>query len=264
MEDRKKKTKMDCSDYSLINEQINKNFYFVNAHGDELERLYEIPKGVRIIMFCYSKELTVCKKFDRFNWENILLDPTASNNYCNFLSTISKYSSIKDHFCVYESGDVIRNLLISSDKIFREGLYRLPVKGYAYDSDTNSIVVSDGTLLSEIHKDKELNKLMKKIGRSRVVVDGKRVVELLRVQNNVGVIQSQVRKIYDKALLSNLINSLQIHIPEFTILLMVCRNRVEEEIVRTQGVAENISDGKPVYKELERMQRHLELEKMMR
>ena len=54
---------MDWYDYP-----INKNFFFLNAHGEELEKLYEIPKGVRIIMFCYSKELQVCDKFDEYNW----------------------------------------------------------------------------------------------------------------------------------------------------------------------------------------------------
>lgn len=259
-----RKYKIDCSEYSLINEPINSNFYFVNAHGDELEKLYEIPPGVRIVMFCYSKNLDVCQKFDKFNWENILLDPVASSNYCNFLSAISQYSSIKDHFCVYEPGDVIRNLLISTDKTFREGLYRLPVKGYAYDVENNTIVVSDGTLLSEVHKDEKLNKMMKKTERRRVAVDGKRVADLLRVQSDVGIVQSQVRKIHKNALLSNLINSLRMHMQEFTILLMVCRTRNEEEIERTKGVAENISSGKFVSKELDRMQRHLQLEKMMR
>ena len=152
----------DCKFYGLKHKNINKNFFFLNAHGEELEEFYEIPKGIRVIMFCYSKRLDVCPKFDRFNWEHILLDPKATENYCNFLSTISKYKSINDHFCIYEEGDTIRNLSIFTDEYFREGLYRLPVKGYAYDEPTKTVIISDGTLMSEIHKDKTLKKLTEK------------------------------------------------------------------------------------------------------
>jgi len=263
----KENQNLDCKDYSkysLGKKDINQNFFFLNAHGEELEQLYEVPKGVRIIMFCYSKELQVCDRFDRFNWENILLDPKTSSNYCNFLGSISRYSSIRDHFCVYEENDVIRNMTIFTDKTFREGLYRLPVKGYAYDEKNKTVVVSEGTLLSEVQKDSRLKKLMKDAPRTHIKVDGRRVANLLRKESDVGIIQSQVRKIHDKARLSNLINSMRLHIPEFTILLMVCRERSEEDRMYTEGVADDISDGKQLLDEMKQMERYLELEKIMK
>jgi hypothetical protein len=249
---------MDWYDYP-----INKNFFFLNAHGEELEKLYEIPKGVRIIMFCYSKELQVCDKFDEYNWSHILLDPGASNNYCDFLKAISGYSSIRDHFCVYDEGDVIRNLNIFSDNEFREGLYRLPVKGYAYDEKTDTIVVSEGTLLSEVQKDKELSE---KIGdkRRHVVVDSKRIVKLLKNNQSTGIIQSQVRKIGDKARLSNLINTMKLYSDSFTILLMVCRDRNPDAIIASGGIADKISIGRYVIDEVENYKSRCNLEKLMR
>lgn len=249
---------------SWYDQQINRNFFFLNAHGDEIERRWEVPKGVRIIMFCYSKELQVCDRFDKYNWYHILLDPTASDNYCDFLTAISGYSSIRDHFCIYEEHDIIRDLDIHTDEEFREGMYRLPVKGYAYDQKNEMVVVSDGTLLSEIHKDKTLNKLMKGSKRKKVVVDSKRIVDLLRVKNEVGIIQSHVRKIHNKARLSNLINSMKLHVSGLTVLLMVCRNRDEYARKATGGIADDITPGRVVSEELERMRGKCKLEKLMR
>ena len=249
---------------SWYDQQINKNFFFLNAHGDEIERLWEVPKGVRIIMFCYSKELQVCDKFDKYNWSHILLDPNASDNYCDFLTAVSGYNSIRDHFCIYEEHDIIRDLDIQTDEEFREGMYRLPVKGYAYDEKNDMVVVSDGTLLSEIHKDKELNRMMKGSKRKKVVVDSKRIVNMLRVQNKVGIIQSHVRQIHDNARLSNLINSMKLHVPGLTVLLMVCRNRDEDSRKATGGAADNITPGRVVLEELERMKGKCNLEQLLR
>jgi hypothetical protein len=241
---------------------INRNFFFLNAHGDETEKIYEVPKGVRIIMFCYSKELQVCDRFDKYNWSHILLDPQASDNYCDFLSAISGYSSIRDHFCIYEEHDLIRDLVISTDDKFREGMYRLPVKGYAYDEKNDTLVVSNGTLLSEIHDDKRLNKMMKE--SKHKTVDSKRIVDMLRVKNDVGIIQSQVRLIHDRARLSNLVNSMKLHTDGLTVLLMVCRNRDEDARKTSGGAADNISKGRVVTEELERMKGKCNLEKLMR
>jgi hypothetical protein len=246
------------------NKDINRNFFFLNAHGDEIERIWEVPKGVRIIMFCYSKELQVCDRFDRYNWSHILLDPSASDNYCDFLKNISGYSSIKDHFCIYEEHDRIRDIDIETDEKFREGMYRLPVKGYVYDKNNDSIIVSDGTLMSEIHKHSELNKIMNGSKPKKIVVDSKKIVDLLRVNNKVGIIQSHVRKIHDKARLSNLINSMKLHMSGLTILLMVCRNRDEYARSKTGGEFDDISPGRVVSDELKRMKGKCNLEKLIR
>lgn len=240
--------KFNCRNYKSSNEPINKNFFFVNAHGLETESLYKIPSGVRVIMFCHEKTLNVCKRFDRFNWEHILLDPSASSNYCSFLSTISQYSSIRDHFCVYEPGSIIRNQRIYGDEHFRNGLYRLPVKGYVYDADDCSVIVSDGTLIAEINDDPVLKKMMKNCNRKRYYVDSRKVSNFLRTQNDVGIIKSYVKGIYpdSNTFLSNLINSMKIHQSEFTILLMTCRNRDEEEQKKTEDVVDSTTTGKVV------------------
>jgi hypothetical protein len=240
--------KFDCRNYKSSEKEINRNFFFVNAHGLELEQLYKIPEGVRIIMFCHEKTLNICKKFDRFNWEHILLNSTASNNYCSFLSTISQYSSIKDHFCVYEPGSTIRNISIHGDEYFRNGIYRLPVKGYAYNADECSVVVSDGTLIGEINSDPVLKKMIKNCDRTRIYVNSRKISELLREQNDVGIIKSDVIGIHhgSEKFLSNLIKSMKIHQPEFTILLMTCRNRDEDKIKSTKGIANNIDPAKRV------------------
>lgn len=246
-----------CENYSLKDMDINKNFFFVNSHGGELNSTYEIPHGIRIIMFCHTTTLNVCPKFDKFNWENILLDPDASKNYCSFLYSISKHASIRDHFCIYEEGEIIRDISLYSDETFRGGLYRLPVKGYAYDEKEDRIIVSEGTLLSEVHKNKELNRLMKS-NRKRVTVDSKKIINLLRKDNKIGIIKSELMKINGRQRLSHIINSLKSSCPTFTILLMVCRDPDEN-----LDEDSNFSAGIPVINALKRMENHIKLEKML-
>ena len=116
------------NEYSYnYNERCKKgdnNFYFLNCYGEELEKDYEVPNGVRVIMFCYSgKILNVCNVFEKFNWSNILLNPNTFTDYCNFLSAISKNKNVNDHFRVYEEGDIIKNINLYSDNNFREGIF---------------------------------------------------------------------------------------------------------------------------------------------
>lgn len=247
-------SKEDCQLYSGMREEINKNFYFLNGHGEELETYYEVPDGVRIIMFCYSGEiLNICHRFDKFNWGNILLDPSASSNYCTFLSAISEYSSVNDHFCVYKAGDTIKNIQLHSDNEFREGLFRLPVKGFAYDKSSDSVVISKNTPMSQVLKHPELNTFFKN-KRKRIKIDDRRVVNLMREKNEVTIIESYVRKIHKTIRLSNLINSMKLHGP-FTILLMVCREGVGSD---------SISKGRVVKDEVMRMKRRILLERAIR
>jgi hypothetical protein len=242
-----------CFEYSVTTELINKNFFFVNGHGEETKYNYEVPKGVRIVMFCYSgATLNICDRFDKFNWSNILLDPSTSSNYCAFLSKISEYSSIRDHFCIYEEGDVIKNIKLHTDPYFREGLFRLPVKGYAYDKSTDSIVISSNTTLSDINTDSKLKEFFKK-RRTHIRIDDKRVVELMRKNNDVTIIKSYVRPIYKSILLSNFLNPIRQHSP-FTVILMVCRDGFPSE---------DISKGRQVKDEILKMKRRLLLEKSL-
>lgn len=251
---------LSCNNYNLAKQPINSNFYFVNAHGEELGSRFEIPKGVRVIMFCHTKTLHVCPKFDTFNWEHILLDPHTSNNYCNFLNTLVKYSTIRDHFCIYEENDTIRNIRLLPDDNFRAGIFRLPAKGYAFDEKSGQILVSDGTLMTEINNNKKLMDMMKEKGKLHVKVDGKRVANLLRKQSDIGIIRSEVKNIHKQTTLSNIIGNMKIHLNEFTILLMVCRDRVEEDYTNDSGISGE-SGSRTVADEYNRMERHLNLEK---
>lgn len=235
-------TREDCDKYKGVNYPINSNFYFVNGHGYETEDNMKILRGVRIVMFCYSgRILNVCPKFDKFNWSHILIDPVSSSNYCNFLASISDYSSIKDHFCIYEEGDIIKNINMSHDENFREGVYRLPVKGFAYDQNTETIVVSSHTSWTDIQKDDTFKELLKKSSRKHIRVDDKKLAELLRNKTEFSVIQSSVKSLNNKTSLSNLIRSMLLHENAFTILLMICR----EGTVSYQDISQGkkVSDG---------------------
>jgi hypothetical protein len=223
------------------------NFLFLNAHGFELEQLYVIPKGVRIIMFCMSKELLLSNEFDEYNWEHILLDPSASKNYYNFLTAASGHPSMRNHFNVYEEGDIVRNLCILPDDNFREGLYHLPVTGYVYQTGTNDLVLSDTSYISEAHNDRKSSHV------TRVGVDRKRMAGLLKDKKNIGVIRSRVTKIDANCSLSSLIHSTKHDVPGFTALLMVCRTRDPAARKTTGGLVDVISKGRPVFEELKRL-----------
>lgn len=258
-------TKRECINYSGIDKEINNNFYFLNGHGEELEADYEIPNGVRIIMFCYSGEtLNICHRFDKFNWSNILLDPSVSSNYFTFLSAISEYSSINDHFCVYEGGDTIKNIQLHSDPHFREGLFRLPVRGFVYDKSSDTVVISNNTPMSQVQKHPQLRTFFKN-KRKKIRIDDRRLVNLMRENNEVTIIESYVRKIHKTIRLSNLINSMKPH-GDFTILLMVCREGIgSDTISKGEGIgSDTISKGKVIKDEVLRMKRQIVLEQAMR
>jgi hypothetical protein len=276
-------TKVSCQNYRS-DLSIDKNFYFINGHGEELSKDYKIQKGVRIIMFCYSgRILDVCKKFDRFNWGHILLDPSISENYCTFLSAISEYPSIRDHFCVYEEGDTIKDIELYPDKNFRAGLYKLPVKGYSYEGDTNTIRISSNMLMSDIQNDAVLSSLLQSKNVSvddKKIVDiaknnsieypilaeiikpvntnqvpqGKHLSDILRKNNLVnaktnafGIIKEGcVKAVTDKIKLSNLLGSILLQFEEpFTVLVMVCRESI--------GYTFTVSPGTSILDELKKL-----------
>lgn len=239
--------------YKGIDKQINKQIYFLNGHGEELENEYEIPKGVRIIMFCYSgKILNVCNVFDKFKWSNILLNPSSTNDYCKFLSAISENKSVNDHFCVYEEGDQIKNINLYSDYNFREGIFKLPVKGFCYGKNSDSIVISSNTPMSSIVSNPELKHFIKK-KRKKISIDDNKIIDLMKKNNDVSIIESYIRKIYKNIKLSNLINSMKIN-GNFTILLTVC---IEE------GESKLIPNGRKIEDELEKIKREIFIENML-
>ena len=199
-------------------------FFFLNAHGTELNNTYKIPSGIRIIMFCYSKKLYVSNCFDEFNWAHILLNPDTSTDYNSFINTISKYKTIRDHFCIYETGDTIYDINIYGDKNFRDGLFRLPVRGYGYEETTDTVILSDGTLFSEINSDPIVKKLIKRGSHSHIKVDNKRLVKLFKNKKHVGIFKSFIKKIHSPINLSSLIKDIKKYTNQFTILLMICRD----------------------------------------
>lgn len=128
-------------------EPKNKKFYALNLHGYELEDDFKVPKNVRIVMFCYSgRKLFVCPRFDRFNWYKIFMNKDATFNYCTFLASISQYASLRDHFCVYNTGDTIKNMRFNSDENFRDGLFKLPIEAAVLDYEENEVYRTSGSL----------------------------------------------------------------------------------------------------------------------
>lgn len=245
-------TNENCHNYKGIYKQVNKNFYFLNGHGKELENKYEIPKGVRIILFRYSGEiLNVCNFFRKFKWSNILLNPNFTSDYCNFLSAISEYKSVNGSFCVYEEGDIINNINLYSDNICREGIFKLPVKGFCYDNNFNSIVISSNTPVSSIVNNSELKYFFKE-KRKKIVIDDNKIIDLMKKNNDVSIIESYSRKIYKNIKLSNLVNSMRIH-ENFTILLVVNKER-ESNL---------ISNGRKIEDELAKVKREIFIENML-
>ncbi len=230
----------------------NNNFYFLNGHGEELEKEYEIPKGVRIIMFCYSgKILNVCNIFEKFDWSYILLNPKTFTDYCNFLSAISENKSVNDHFRVYEEGDIIKNINLYSDYNFREGIFKLPVKGFCYDKSSDSIVISSNTPTSSIINYPQLKRFFKE-KRKNVLIDDDKIIDLMKKNDDIFIIESYFRKLYKSVKLSNLINSMRIN-GNFTILLTVCK----------KGESNLNPNGRKIEDELEKINRKMFIENML-
>lgn len=229
----------------------NNNFYFLNGHGEELEQEYEVPNGVRIIMFYYSgKILNICNVFEKFNWSNILLNPNSFTDYYKFLSAISENKSINDYFCIYEEGDIIKNINLYSDNNFREGIFKLPVKGFCYDKKSDSIVISSNTPTSSIVNYPKLKDFCKEKQKK---IDDNKIIDLMKKNNDVCIIENYFRKIYKSVKLSNFINSMRIY-QNFTILISVCK---EEKEIKLS------SSGRKIEDELEKIKRRIFIENML-
>ncbi len=231
----------------------NNNFYFLNGHGEELEKEYEVPNGVRIIMFYYSgKILNICNVFEKFNWSNILLNPNSFTDYYKFLSAISENKSINDYFRIYEEGDIIKNINLYSDNNFREGIFKLPVKGFCYDKKSDSIVISSNTPTSSIVNYPELKNFFKE-KQKKIIIDDNKIIDLMKKNKNVYIIENYFRKIYKSVKLSNFINSMRIY-QNFTILISVYK---EEKEIKLS------SSGRKIEDELEKIKRRIFIENML-
>jgi hypothetical protein len=208
------------------------NFFFLDSHGEEnLEHSYEIPEGVRLVIYNYSKESETRKKFHKYSWSSVLLD---NNNYYDFLIDIYGYSSIRDNFFIYEQGDVITNLDILVDE-FKEGLHRLPVKGYIYDN--NKIVLSQGVLISELTKNK---KFMKNNQNSPIIIDSQRLVKLMKDKKHISILHPNIRKLNQKSRLSTLIASIKINNPSFTLLIIIDKDKKQYSISKSRNIVDEL------------------------
>lgn len=227
-----------CKNLKEDETEINKNFWAVNMHGDEIKEEFVVPKGIRIIMFCYSgRKLDICPRFDKFNWEEIFLNEDASFNYCTFLANLVQYSSLRNHFCVYEEGSKILDLELSSDELFRNGIYQLPVQAAVYDPKTEEIYMSS----SEI-----FDKVVAKIRNvKRISVNRKKTAEIAKDKETDAIIFSKVIDV-PKLKLSELVRKLRIKIgqpypSDLTLLLLTCRTGKEKRgILRPPTVYEEL------------------------
>lgn len=212
--------KQICQKLNENEPEMDKNFWAVNMHGDETKDEFEIPKGVRIIMFCYSgRSLHVCPRFDKFNWREIFLNEDASYNYCTFLANLSQYSSLRDHFCVYEEGTTIRDLVFTSDELFRNGIYQLPVYAAAYEPNSDQVFVS-----SEKVFDKAVRESIK---IRRISVNRENTAKVIKDKDSNAIIFSKSIQI-PKITLSTLVKNLGTEVGRetkkgFTLLLLTCR-----------------------------------------
>ena len=228
-----------CEDLKDDEPDIDKNFWAVNMHGDELEDDFIVPKGVRIVAFCYPGwKLNICPRFDKFNWREIFLNEEASFNYCTFIANLSRYSSLKNHFCVYEEGSNFRNLILSPDEYFRSGIYKLPVKAAAKD-ENGVVYVSTPDIFPDVFS---------VIGSSkRIVLDRASVGQIAKDKNSETWVLSDARRDV-KIRLSDLVNSLRIKMGEskrqdFTLLLLSCRTgkrRKEENKLTVDREVQNL------------------------
>lgn len=244
------------NEYSYnYNERCKKgdnNFYFLNCYGEELEKDYEVPNGVRVIMFCYSgKILNVCNVFEKFNWSNILLNPNSFTDYYKFLLAISENKNINDYFRVYEEGDIIKNINLYSNNNFKEGIFKLPVKGFCYNKNSDSIVISSNTPTSSIVNYPKLKYFFRE-KQKKIIIDDNKIIDLMKKNKDVCIVENYFRKIYKNVKLSNLINSMRIN-GNFTILLTVCR----------EGESSLITNGRKIEDELEKIKRRIFIKKML-
>lgn len=217
-------------------EPKNRLFYTVNMHGKELEYDYTVPDGCRVIMFCYSgKILDICPKFDKFNWK-LFTDPDVIVSYCTFLERISKYSSIRNHFCVYNSGEKIQDILFTPDQDFKYGIYKLPVQGAVYDENSNTVYVSDPETTGLILTNPELSPSRKS---THIAMNPNKTASLLRYRENKSYIHSP-HMIVPRIKLSELLRNLKVKYGGCTLLLLTCREGKGYEIPDSHTVLEEI------------------------
>lgn len=238
-----KKIEKKIEEKNSEDNSINKIFYAVNMHGTEKSDDFMIPKNVRIIMFCYpGRVLSVCPKFDLKNWRDILLNEDASFNYCTFITSLT-HSTLRDHFCVYNPGHKIKDIMMNTDPEFRSGIFKLPVKAISIkdiknDSD-NINENKSGHNLAYISSD-DIFSDVSSLGFRNIKVDRQQVAKDIRYRESDMIIMSYYKSA-DEIRLSRLVKELLAKHKGFTLLLLTCR----------QGLPYNLEKGNRVYEEVE-------------
>jgi len=231
------KLKKICQDLKEDEPDMDKNFWAVNMHGDETNVKITVPKGIRIIMFCYSgRKLFVCPRFDTFNWKELFLNEDAAFNYCTFVANLTQYSSLRDHFCVYEEGSVINDLVLSFDNTFRYGVYKLPVKTAVYDEENKQVYLSSSDIFDKV--------IVKSEQAKKISVNVEKTAEIIKTRATDVKIFSPVI-IVDHTKLSSLIKKIQFQEQKgFTLLLLTCRTGKQDP---------ELQPSPTVYQELEKL-----------
>jgi len=213
----------------------DKNFWVADLHGMETYQDYKIPSGVRIIMFCHARYLDMRPEFEDFVWEHIYLNRDTSFNYCTFLSTLALYPSLRDHFCVYNSGDVITDLYLFEEKKneFRTGVFQLPVR-IAVKKDDTIFVSSEDVFQPTLEASKGIRKIL--------VDPGKTARYSREPDSQVKFFSSSFS--IPNLKMSDIITFLQEKSGDLTLLVMACR---------TSKRPHRLTSAPRVYEELEKM-----------
>jgi len=219
-------------------EKKEKCFYAINMHGFEKDEILTIPKGIRIIMYCYSGEqLWVNTEFNQFIWEEILLNPSATKDYDSLLMTLYKHKMFRDHFCIYEEGDKVKNILFTTDPSFRDGIFSLPVKASVYDGE-NTIYVSNHNIFPKT--------IRENIDVKRVVVNREKVSKYISYKGYQTLFFSRWKIPLKETSLKSLIEQAIALQKNCTFILFTCRESQNQE------KDSRISLGKTVFSEVKK------------
>ena len=231
-----KKLHQACKDIEE-KEPMNNTFYSANLHAIETKDDYIVPKGVRIIMFCYSgRKLFVCPKFDKFNWYNIFTNPELKN-YCSFILSINQYSSIRNHFCIYDSGSKIKNLRFGSDKHFTSGIFKLPIQGAVRHGNNiySTDLRSTSKVLTTLPKNLSIN------SKTNIKTDRKKASKYLMDKDNKKELYSKkCLEIPTGNSLSMLVEDISKVNKEFTLLLLTCREGDGHELPKSRKIRDEV------------------------
>jgi len=129
------------------------SIYAVNMHGYETDKKIKIPPGISLVMYCYSGELLyVYEDLNKFIWTELFLNEEIKN-YSDLISNMNRNFKFREHFCVYKEGEIVNNILFTTDAGFRDGIFQLPIQAAVHDGE-ETVVVSTESLFPVVAKSK--------------------------------------------------------------------------------------------------------------